>query len=147
MRDVGNEVVGDQWLGHAPCLTLNRPTMRSSSVEPSSSSPVFPRNRLKVCSQSSKLSNSDSSSLGYTWTGQAVRPHASILPHPPPLTLHLDKVYSQTLTLSSSILAFFFSGVSDPWPGPRLWVFFFFSSFAALDFSLLFIGPFRPGPK
>lgn len=72
--------MGDQQLGHAPCLTLNRPTMRSSSVEPSSSSPVLPRNRLKVCSQSSKLSNSDSSSLGYTWTGQAVRPHASILP-------------------------------------------------------------------
>lgn len=78
--------MGDQWLGHAPCLTLNRPTMRSSSVDPSSSSPVLPRNRLKVCSQSSKLSNSDSSSLGYTWAGWAVRPHASILPPllPPP---------------------------------------------------------------
>jgi hypothetical protein len=136
-----------QWLGHAPCLTLNRPTMRSSSVEPSSSSPVLPLNRLKVCSQSSKLSNSDSSSLGYTWVGQAVRPQASILPHLLPPTHHLDKAYSQALTLSSSILAFFFSGASDPWPGPGLWFFFFFSSFAALDFSLLFIGPFRPGPK
>lgn len=50
----------------APCLTLKRPTMRSSSVAPSSLSPVLPRSRLNVCSQSSKLSNSDSSSLGYT---------------------------------------------------------------------------------
>lgn len=73
--------MGEQQLGRAPGLTLNRPTVRSSSVDPSSSSPVLPRNRLKVCSQSSKLSNSDSSSLGYTWMGQAVRPHASLLPH------------------------------------------------------------------
>lgn len=52
---------------------------------------------------------------------------------------------SATLTLSSSILGFFFSGASGPWPLPGLWVLFFFSSFVALAFSLPFIGPFRPG--
>lgn len=73
---VGRRAGGGGW-GHcqglafrgwacAPLPTLNRPTMRSSSLDPSSSSPVLPRSRLKVCSQSSKLSNSDSSSLGYT---------------------------------------------------------------------------------
>ena len=65
----GGELVGvlrTQGPARACCLTLKRPTMRSSSVPPSSSSPVLPRSRLNVCSQSSKLSNSDSSSLGYT---------------------------------------------------------------------------------
>lgn len=48
-------------------LTLNLPTILSSSnTFWSSSSPPFPRNRLKLCSQSSKFSNSLSSSFGYT---------------------------------------------------------------------------------
>lgn len=63
---------------------------------------------------------------------------------PPDVTLRPWRGLSQTLTLSSSILVFFFSGASDPWPGPELWVLFFFSSFEALAFSLPFIVPFRP---
>lgn len=51
------------WSSPAPGLTLNLPTILSSSVALSSLSPIFPRSRLKVCSQSSKLSNSASSSL------------------------------------------------------------------------------------
>lgn len=54
-------------------LTLNFPTILSSSVMFwSSSSPPFPLNRLKQCSQSSKLSNSLSSSFGYTLLDQRI---------------------------------------------------------------------------
>lgn len=59
-------------------LTLNFPTILSSSVTFwSSSSPPFPLNRLKQCSQSSKLSNSPSSSFGYTLLDQRIhlKPH------------------------------------------------------------------------
>lgn len=54
-------------------LTLNFPTILSSSVTFwSSSSPPFPLNRLKQWSQSSKLSNSLSSSFGYTLLDQRI---------------------------------------------------------------------------
>lgn len=44
-------------------ITLNLPTILSSSCACSSSSPAFPLYRLKVCNQSSKLPYSVSSSL------------------------------------------------------------------------------------
>lgn len=48
---------------HGEWITLNLPTILSSSCACSSSSPALPLNRLKVCSQSSKSPYSHSSSL------------------------------------------------------------------------------------
>lgn len=110
--------------GNRTSLTLNFPTILSSSVTFwSSSSPPFPLNRLKQWSQSSKLSNSLSSSFGYTLLDQRIHLKTHFL-------TFCFWLWRLSSTFSSSSFGFFFSAGSA----------IFFFSFLPLPLLLPFTG-------